>query len=79
MYYLIHVERFNDGHAEARSLFAYETFDEALSQMYGHQKAGIDTENVAMAMNGILTDGGVVMRMERWAEPEPTPDPEVTA
>ena len=72
MYFLITIQKFNNGTATAKAIFEYSTEAEALSALYSTMASSIATETVSEAICVILNSIGVNMKYERWERnPEP--------
>lgn len=61
--------------AEIPSIFGYDGYNAAMGAFHS-EMAGKIAAGVKSAFCTVMTAAGVIVKQERWAEPEPAPTPE---
>lgn len=75
-YYLVQVQQFNDGKAEARGLFAYAKYEDALAAYHSVMFSSISDPTIKSVLCEIINETGRQERYEYWVRPvEPEPEP----
>ena len=73
-YYLNQITTDKEG-ITAKSLFDYETFDEAVIVLHQVMASAMSNENVNHALCMIFNEAGTVLKVECWDRPiEPEPE-----
>lgn len=68
-YYLMQVQQFNDGKAEARALFAYEKYEDALAAYHSVMFSSISDTTIKSVLAEIVNETGRQERYEYWVRP----------
>lgn len=76
-YYLMEVTTYTDKETEEKALYAYDTYNEALSPFHTKMGGLMKRENTNSELLVIIDDYGNVMRSEKYVKPAPEPTPEV--
>lgn len=66
MFYVLTIQRFMDGSAEARSIFSYNTEDDARAVFFSTMASSIANQNMKQVICMILNDVGSTTKYERW-------------
>ena len=73
-YYLMQVQQFNDGKAEALALFRYEKYEDALAAYHSVMFSSISDTTIKSVLAEIVNETGRQERYEYWVRPvEPEP------
>ena len=66
MYYLIEVTNYNDGTAEAKGMYSFETQDEAIANFHSKMGGAMKNEKYASELLMVVTNTGAVAKSEYW-------------
>lgn len=66
MNYLVVAQNFINGDPEARSLFAYDTLNEAQIAFHSNLASARSNENISSVLCMVLLKNGVVNKQEYW-------------
>ena len=66
MFYVLTIQRFMDDSAEARSLFGYNTENEAKAVLFSTMASSMANENIKQVICMVLNEVGATTKYERW-------------
>ena len=69
MYYLVQIQKFNNGDASAKALFEYGTITEATGAAYSVLASSIANANISSVLCQVIDGKGAVLKYEYWERP----------
>lgn len=66
MFYLIEVTNYNNGTAEAKAIYPYETEDEAISKWHSKMGGAMSNATYETELLIVINSVGAVIRSEYW-------------
>lgn len=70
MFYVLTIQRFMDESAEARTLFGYNTEDEAKAVLFSTMASSMANQNMKQVICMVLNEIGATTKYERWGRVE---------
>lgn len=71
-YYVILVKKYNDGTADKKSLYVYETLDEAVASFHSQLGGAVGASTVESILCQVVNSVGGTLRSEYWKAEETT-------
>ena len=66
MFYVLTIQRFMDDSAEAKSIFNYNTENEAKAVLFSTMASSMANEKIKQVICMVLNDVGATTKYERW-------------
>ena len=66
MFYVLTIQRFMNENSEAKSIFSYNTEDEAKAVLFSTMASSMANENIKQVICMVLNDVGATTKYERW-------------
>lgn len=71
-YYVILVKKYNDGTADKKSLYVYQTLDEAVASFHSQLGGAVGASTIDSILCLVVNSVGGVIRSEHWKAEEST-------
>lgn len=71
-YYVILIKKYNDGTADKKSLYVYETLDEAVASFHSQLGGAVGASTVSSILCQVVNSVGGTIRSEYWKAEETT-------
>ena len=66
MFYLVIIQKFNNGAENAKAIYEYETPENAMIALYSTMASSMSDPTIASVACIIMNDRGVSLKQDRW-------------